>query len=473
MIFNQNFSFANTPPLNITSIIVNLVIFIVVLIGAIILFWRLKITSKGYKLLFVFYTFFWFPLMLVRSYRGTLNNDLEVSPLLLFIPLSVYGFVGIFVRPLFDWMGARFQSRKAIIFIALWIQLITFLPVAIAPSFATNVIQAVGVGIGASCIGSFSLWFNEQHTRTKPFLTISILSLPPLIADFLASPIQALIRTTSPFGSSSSNIAIHADPNWTAYLWVIAIIVILFSFAIGYFVKEKPDLVGLQQSQNKQVIKTKWQWIMLMGIVIVGASIDFTKFASADAIATTTIQHIGGSVNTRVFDGYVTSVFSIFQLIGGILMGFVGIRYFSKIVLYLFGAIFFIAYDLSVILIARFDNNTLNGAIAYLGVQALNGFGYGVLYNLLIAHILSLGFKTKNFSPLGLYQAIAALSISAGTFFTSAVQGFLRADFAHVQFIINLTLICVTLVMSFIYYFVNYIEKDFKHKPLWQIQTKI
>ena len=95
--------------------------------------------------------------MLVRSYRGTLNNDLEVDPKLMWVPLSIYGFVGIGIRPLFDFLGTYFRSRKLIVYIALLLQIATFIPVVVAPSFATNVIQTIGVGIGASCIGSFSL----------------------------------------------------------------------------------------------------------------------------------------------------------------------------------------------------------------------------------------------------------------------------------------------------------------------------
>lgn len=467
------FSLNNTPSLNLTAILVSLTIFLITACIAAIIFWKIKIPSKNYKLLFIFYTFFWLPLMLVRSYRGTLHHDLELNPALLFIPLSIYGFVGIFLRPFFDWFGAYFKSRKAIIFFALWIQLLTFIPVAIAPSFTTNIIQAIGVGVGASCIGSFSLWFNEQHTKTKPFLTISILSLPPLLADFLASPVQVLIRTTAPYGRIHPTVKIHADPQWTAYLWVIASILVLINFIIGYFVKENPEFVGLQKNQHKFIIHNQWQWIMLIGIIVVGASIDFTKFATAGAIAVTTIQKIAGSFNTRFFDGYITSIFSFFQLIGGILMGLVGIRYFSKLIIYLFGTIFFISYQIVVIVITANVHNTFNSGLYYLIAQSLNGFGYGVLYNLLIAHVLSLGFKTKKFSPLGLYQSLAALSIAGGTFFSSAINSFLKQDFANTQLIINITLIIVATMMALVYYLVNYIELGFQNKRLWMIQKTI
>lgn len=205
---------------------------------------------------------------------------------------------------------------------------------------------------------------------------------------------------------------------------------------------------------------------MLIGIIVVGASIDFTKFATAGAIAVTTIQKIAGSFHTRFFDGYITSIFSFFQLIGGILMGLVGIRYFSKLIIYLFGAIFFISYQIVVIVITANVKNPFNSGLYYLIAQSLNGFGYGILYNLLIAHVLSLGFKTKKFSPLGLYQSLAALSIAGGTFFSSAINSFLKQDFANTQLIINITLMIVATMMALAYYLVNYIELGFQNKRL-------
>ncbi len=463
-----------TRAINVTAIAVNLAIFALILAGAIVLLWKIKLDQPGYKRLFVFYTLFWFPLMLVRSYRGTLNNDLEVSAVWLWVPLTVYGLVGIFLRPLFDFCGAQFRSRKRIVYFALALQIATFIPVIAAPSFATNVIQAVGVGVGASCIGTFSLWFNEQYAKTKPFLTISVLSLPPLLADFLASPIQSVIRGLSLYGSSDPNaIPPHADPEFMRYLWVIGLGVILINCVVGWFLRENPASVGLTaQATEKKLISEKRDWWILAGVVLVGASIDFTKFATADSIATLTIQDLGGAQNTGGFEGYLSAVFSGFQLAGGILMGMVLSKKIAKSLIYVFGACFFVLYNAATILVVQGNDPTnLNGAIAFLAIQALNGFGYGVLYNLLIAHVLSLSFATRKFSPLGLYQAVASLSIACGTFFTSFIKGFYQPQqYAQSALIVNAALICVTAAMGIVYYFVNWAEIGRGHRILWKIR---
>lgn len=468
---NKDIIYDQSMSLNWILLTINFSIFICVLIGSIILLWKLKLETKGYKLLFIFYTLFWFPLMLVRSYRGTLNNDLEIDKSLLWVPLTVYGLIGIIARPIFDFFGAYFKSRKSIVYFSLWLQIISFIPVILHPSFTTNIIQSIGVGIGASCIGTFSLWFNEQHTKTKPFLTISILSLPPLIADFLASPIQSIIRSLSKYGSSNPNeIPIHADPHVTIYLWIIALCFILINCIVGYFLKEQRSFIGIKKEQNKKIINTKLDILILIFIILVGASIDFAKFSTSDSIATLIIQSIGGSQNTKTFEGYISALFSFFQLLGGILMGLIFSRYFTKIIIYIFGIFFLILYNTSTILITQYNSNSIQGAILFLSIQSLNGFGYGILYNLLIAHVLSLGFKAKYFSPLGIYQSFAAASIASGTFFTSALKSFLKnVSWDKVVLIVGFTLVSLLIFMTIIYYLANYISCGFKNKMVWKM----
>jgi hypothetical protein len=81
------------------------------------------------------------------------------------------------------------------IYLAIIIGGITFIPIIFVQSVTTNVIQSLGVGIGASMIGTYQLMFNEQYGKSKQFLTISLLSIPPLMADFISSAIQSTISS--------------------------------------------------------------------------------------------------------------------------------------------------------------------------------------------------------------------------------------------------------------------------------------
>lgn len=59
------------------SIGVNIGIFLIILIGSIILIQKIKLQNQGYKYLFILYTFFWIPIMLLRSYRGTMQTIID------------------------------------------------------------------------------------------------------------------------------------------------------------------------------------------------------------------------------------------------------------------------------------------------------------------------------------------------------------------------------------------------------------
>ena len=144
--------------------------------------------------------------MLLRENTATMQSGIgEMS--ILWIPLSAYGFVGIFVRPLANIISARVKSRKSFIYLALFIQIVTYIPIIACPCSATNIIQSIGVGVGASCIATYQLLFDEQYSKSKTFLTISVLSIPPLLADFISSPITSMFRSNN-----------TTDPNTLKYL---------------------------------------------------------------------------------------------------------------------------------------------------------------------------------------------------------------------------------------------------------------
>ncbi|WP_255565827.1 MFS transporter [Mycoplasma sp. E35C] len=450
----------------LNSLIINGSLLAVCIVISIIFFWKVKFENKGYKKLFIFYTLFWIPIFLVRSYRGSLHNDLMADPKLLFLPLSLYGFVGIFARILFDYLGIKFKSRKKVVLLAILLQLITFIPVIIKPSFETNLVQVIGVGIGASCIGSFSLWFNEQHAKEKPFLAISILSIPPLLADFIASPMQSFIRSLSITPEKT------VDVNITKYLWVVGLFFILINLIFWWFLRENPAFVGLKKENPKQIINKSFKMIYAFVIVILfGGLISFTRFAISDGVAQLTLQQLVGKEVSAPYEGYLSVIFSVTQLLGGVLMGLVGVKYFDKWLVALLGGIFFILYNGSMILLLNSDQLEQNAkGYVYLAIQGLSGFGYGVLYNLLIAHALSYGFKTNKITPLGVYQTTASISITSGNFFTGFIKNNIQLSFIRSNTVISYILIALLVIGLILYFFNSYIDNEYKIKPIFQIK---
>jgi hypothetical protein len=55
----------------------------------------------------------------------------------------------------------------------------------------------------------------------------------------------------------------------------------------------------------------------------------------------------------------------------------------------------------------------------YLGIHVLNGFSYGVVYNLILGFILQKTFNDKKKSPMGIYQSVMAIGITGSSFFTT------------------------------------------------------
>ena len=50
--------------------------------------------------------------------------------------------------------------------------------------------------------------------------------------------------------------------------------------------------------------------------------------------------------------------------------------------------------------------------IAYMCVHSLNGFSYGILYNLLLAIVLAISYRETKVTKMGLYQSILAIGIT-------------------------------------------------------------
>jgi hypothetical protein len=55
----------------------------------------------------------------------------------------------------------------------------------------------------------------------------------------------------------------------------------------------------------------------------------------------------------------------------------------------------------------------------FLGIHILNGFSYGILYNLVLGFVLQKAFKTNKMSPMGVYQGVLSIGITCSYFFTS------------------------------------------------------
>lgn len=427
------------------SIGVNIGIFLIILIGSIILIQKIKLQNQGYKYLFILYTFFWIPIMLLRSYRGTMQTIID--PEFLWIVTSVYGFVGIFIRLFADIINYWFKYRKAFLYFSLIAQMILIIPLMININTINNVLSAISIGIGASCIGTYELLFREQYgTNKKSFLTISILSIPPLLANFLTAPIQSIVKT-----ASTVNGVVEADK--LIYMWYIGAIFLLIAFVMLIFYKEHKratyTLINKKLEKYKLIkIKNNSSTLLFISLAIIGSIVAFVKFSNSGSMGTLHLQNLAyySSNNCQSYEGYLSVIFSLAQLIAGVLIGTILIKKMNTISIFSIGAISWIIYCIS--------TSFIRNPIGYFVIHSLNGFGYGILYNLILALVLSITIDNKIITKVGLYQSILAIGITVSGWFTNWLKTILNKtgtfdNYMHTYMVQNMVLV-VAIVIIFI-----------------------
>lgn len=447
----------------ILSIIVNSIIFLLFLIASITFISLIKFDSKGYKFMFILYIIFWIPIMLVREYRGKVQN--LIDPNFLWLAISAYGFVGIFLRVLSDYVSLKINSRKLILYFAISIMLITFTIFVFYPSTATNVIQTVGIGVGASMIGIYELMFKEQYSKNKSYLTVSILAIPPLLADFITSPIQSLVTIVS----TSNNLGIiGTNGNALKLLWILGIVFLIAAIVMMFFLKEDRKQIKLLQNinyqaaqneeTNKKTSKFRNKYIFyFLFFSLLGTIVAFIKFSNSGAIALTTLETLGKNFNINVsnFQAYISLVFSVFQLLGSVSIYFFMRKNKKFSLVFSIGIFLWVVYHLLISLI--------HNPIFYFSFSAINGFAYGMLYNVLLGYILSSSFKTNKITPMGMYQSILAIGIFSSSFFTT----FLKKQIYSSEniFLINIILSALSIAVLCFYFLINHFYNNlYKYK---------
>lgn len=402
----------NLSQTQITSLIINSVIFIVLIFLSFIFVNKIKLENKGYKYLFWLYTFFWIPIMLVRPYRGTMQN--AIDPQITTLIIALYGLVGIFIRLFADIISFLFKYRKAFLYFCVIAEIILFIPILVTPNTITNILSTIGIGIGASCIGTYELLFKEQYGNKKAFLTVSILSVPPLLANFITAPMQSIMKTLA----TNNN---EINPHILKYMWVISVLLLVITFIMLVFYKEKRMKIGLinQQNQVNSIHNKKYDYIMFIFLTVIGSLIAFIKFSNSDALATQHLQNLstlnyGSQIPVSSYEGYISVIFSLFQLLAGVLMGVILVRKINVINIFIIGSSTWIVYLVS--------SSFVSNPIWYFIIHSLNGFGYGILYNLVLALILKISLDNKVITKMGVYQSILSIGIMCSSWFTGWIK---------------------------------------------------
>ena len=160
--------------------------------------------SQYQILIYILLVLFWSAINLIRAYRkayagGTLDaGGLAMDGIMAANIAAAYGLISIFVRlPIFA-LSDFFKSRKFFIALALVFIIVSSVMVYFNPNYDTLMFSSLALGLGASMLSLFNVLFSETFSAKQAIMSVSILSVAPLLAEFLVAPIQYIFTATKP-----------------------------------------------------------------------------------------------------------------------------------------------------------------------------------------------------------------------------------------------------------------------------------
>ena len=351
--------------------------------------------KKDQIIIFWILVLFWSAISIIRAYRKLYaitpveNGGLSLTPLLASQIAAGYGLMSLIVRlPMFI-ASDIFRRRKIFVQISLFLLIVTSFLVAFNGSYTTLYLSSLSLGISATMLALFNVMFSETFSKEKAALSVSILSVAPLLAEFIAAPIQYIFTI---------NEYKHFN-----YMWIVSGILAVATFILTFMMKDyRPVNSGFSFDKVKVVLKHgSFIYVCIMALLL-----SFVKFATSGA---NMIAYGKTSLGmSPLMLAYMDAVFAIPQLIAGVLVGVYFTRKWGlqKTLLFMFGC------ALAFYIIALYVNNQYIIYFSYI----LNGLGYGGAYNVLISLAMQYFDREYRNVSMGIYQAFFALGIFYGDY---------------------------------------------------------
>jgi MFS family permease len=350
--------------------------------------------NKLQLLMFVLLVLFWASINIIRSYRRVYAisamdvGGLGIDGLVTASIVSAYGLISIFARlPIFilsDW----FQSRKWFIALALWAIMLSSIYVVVKPDATSLYLSSLALGLGASMLALFNLMFSETFDPKDALVSVSILSVAPLMAEFLVAPLQTYATQ-------------DVVKNYTL-LWSISAILALIAFVLLLKLKDnKAKVTNFSIKTFFRILFTpRFIFIALFGVLV-----SFVRFSTSQAnmvaYARTDLVNM-----SSILVAYLDVVFTLFQLGAGVMVGL----YFKQ----KFGIKWTLVLGLALSGIFALIGGLSTHDITLFFAYGLNGFGYGISYNLLLGLALSSFLKEEREMSMGIFQTFFAIGIYYG-----------------------------------------------------------
>lgn len=351
--------------------------------------------KKDQIIIFWVLVLFWSAISIIRAYRKLYaitpveNGGLSLTPLLASQIAAGYGLMSLIVRlPMFI-ASDIFRRRKIFVQISLFLLIVTSFLVAFNGSYTTLYLSSLSLGISATMLALFNVMFSETFSKEKAALSVSILSVAPLLAEFIAAPIQYIFTI---------NEYKHFN-----YMWIVSGILAVATFILTFMMKDyRPVNSGFSFDKVKVVLKHgSFIYVCIMALLL-----SFVKFATSGA---NMIAYGKTSLGmSPLMLAYMDAVFAIPQLIAGVLVGVYFTRKWGlqKTLLFMFGC------ALAFYIIALYVNDPYIIYFSYI----LNGLGYGGAYNVLISLAMQYFDREYRNVSMGIYQAFFALGIFYGDY---------------------------------------------------------
>lgn len=354
--------------------------------------------SKKYKLdknqLIIFWmlVLFWTSISIIRAYRKVYIIDpislggLGKSSILASQVTSAYGLISCLVRLPVFFLTDILQKRKIFIQVAIISIIVTSLSVFLKPSVNSLYYSSLAMGLCASMLAIFNVMFSETFSESNATVSASILSVAPLLAEFMAAPIQY--------------IGTYSQVKNYNILWLFSFMIAIITFILSLKIKEIKNNSKFSKDKVYNVLSNK----RFITICFVAVIISFVKFSTSGP---NMIVYARKYLNMKpIMLAYLDTMFATPQLIASVLVG----TYFKN----KFGIEKTLLLSLSSFLcfcvIILVTNNPYLVFISYI----FNGFGYGGTYVSLIAIALQYFEKSNRNVSMGIFQGFFAFGIFFG-----------------------------------------------------------
>ena len=377
-----------------TKILFSLIMIVFILILVYYLSKKFEL-KKEQIIIFWILVLFWTAISIIRAYRKLYaitpieQGGLSLTPILAAQIAAGYGLMSLIVRLPMFLASDIFKRRKVFIQIALFLLILTSFLVAFNANYLTLYLSSLSLGISATMLALFNVIFSETFSKDKAAVSVSILSIAPLLAEFMAAPIQYILTMNT-----------YKQFN---YMWLVSGLIALITFVLTFMMKDyRPVDSDFSFNKVKVVLKHKsFIYICLLAVLL-----SFIKFSTSGA---NMITYGKTDLNmTPLMLAYIDAVFAVPQLIAGVLVGVYLTRKWGiqKTLLFLLGCL------LTFYIIALYINNPYIIYFSY----TLNGLGYGGAYNILIALAMQYFDREYRNVSMGIYQAFFALGIYYGDY---------------------------------------------------------